>query len=755
MLAAFGFTLGAGPAFGQDGDGSPPIIALRLGEGQEIDLDGRLEEDVWSAAVAIDDFTQQEPTEGTAPSERTEVRAAFDRDALYLGVMVFDDPDGIIAYQRQWDAFLSTDDKFAWVLDTFRDGRTGYSFEINAAGAMSDGIITGSGGGGFGGGRGGGGGGFGGVNRSWDGIWEAHTERRPNGWSAEIRIPFRTLNFDPGADAWGINFQRSIRRRNEEVLWRGFRRNQGLNRLVFAGRLEGLGDLSQGVGLEARASGIASVRHTPVNADPTTFPSDVSLDVSYSVTPSLRASVSFNTDFAEVESDERRVNLTRFPLRFPERRDFFLEGSGVFSFAPASGPQPFFSRRIGLAEGEPIPIGYGGRVTGQLGGTEIGFYQIGTRSHDLLDPGEDEPGTVQNESFTVARLRRRIFEQSSIGAIYTRRGTFRDTSGFAPDDRHTLGVDVEYKTRRFLGSNNFELEGFLVWNSNPDPAENRSFGDLSARGLRVDFPNDAWSGHVSYREFGDAYDPAVGFITRNSFRRVEPRFGWRPRPAIDWLRQLDFAVQFRSQWQLGSGLVEERQWQLDVLGVEFESGDNIELQATRTFEFLDEAFEISDGVEIADGDYTTWEYSVRVRTASRRPVSLFGGITLGEFWNGDRTRLDANVTFRPGPGISIRPQFERNDVRLPQGDFATNLYRLEGSWDPSPWLGLTNQLQYDDVTQEIGLFARLRWILTPGNDLFLVYTHNWQDLDDGLLDETRFVTQSRGGSVKLNYTYRF
>ena len=757
VCAALACAVEPGAADAQDtadsngGDESLPVLqAHLLPDAAEIELDGRLDEDVWRQAAAIADFTQQEPVEGGRPSEETEIRIVFDEDDLYIGAVLYDDPDGVLAYQRQRDASLGTDDRFMWILDTFLDGRTGYFFEINPAGLMGDGILTGGGGGGGGGGFRGWGG------KAWDGIWEARTAMRPDGWSAEIRIPFRTLNFNPELDSWGINFQRTIRRRNEEILWRGHRRNEGLFRPVYAGRLTGLRNLSQGLGLEARPSAIASWRSVPDNADPTTFPRDLSLDVNYSVTSSLRASASINTDFAEVESDQRRVNLTRFPQRFPERRDFFLEGSGVFSFAPRSGPSPFFSRRIGLRSGQQIPIQYGTRLTGQAGRFELGFYQIGTGAHGWFDEGDAAHVSVPRESFTVARAKRRILEQSAVGAIYTRRATSPDSTGHAPATGHTAGLDFEFATRHFMGDNRFEMEAFVVWNSNPDPAVERSFGDLSARGFRLNFPNDVWSGHLSYREFGDDYRPSLGFVTRNGFRRVEPRIGWAPRPeSIDWLRQLDFAVQFRNLTQLGTGIVEERQWQLDLLELDLESGDNVSLEATRTTEYLDYSFEVSDGVDILPGEYTSWEWQVRGRTTGRRRVSAFASMSWGGFWDGDRTRVNARATFRPNPGISVSASFEHNDVSLPRGDFSADVYELEGQWNANQWIGATSQLQYDNESGVLGLFARLRWIVRPGNDVFLVYTHNWRNLGMGILDNRDLITLSRGASVKVNYTYRF
>jgi len=737
--------LAPGRGVAQDSDGpteptSPGtavLVASPVAPGQEIDLDGALTEDAWTTATPITDFTQQEPTEGGVPSEDTEIRVVIDGEALYIGAMFFDNPEGILAHQKRRDQGLGTDDRFMWILDTFLDGRTGYFFEINPAGLMGDGLLTGGGGGGRGGG------GFG-VNKAWDGVWEAQVQRLDDGWSAEIRIPWGTLNFDPAADTWGINFQRTIRRRNEEILWTGFRRNQGLRRPIHAGRLTGLRNMSQGIGLEVKPYAVAGWATDNELADPTSYPRDIGFDVGYSITPSLRAAASVNTDFAEVEVDERRVNLTRFPERFPEQRDFFLEGSGVFEFAGRNGVSPYFSRRIGLRDGEAVPIQYGARLGGQAGPYELGFLQVGTDGHLGFD----------GESFTVARLKRGIFEQSALGAIYTRRSGGRDTTGIEPEDNHTFGMDVDLWTSRLFGDQNFQFEAFFAWNSNPDPLIDRSTSDLTARGIRLNYPNDVWQGHVSYREFGDAYDPAIGFVTRNDFRRVEPRIGWHPRPNIPWIRQFQFDTQFRYLEALGSGRPEERMWEFGLFGIEFESGDDFNVELSHLYEFLDDPFEISDGIDIESGGYRNWEWEVRGRTASRRTVSANGNIRGGGFWSGTRFGYELGLDYRPVPGITLGTEYERNEVDLPQGDFDTNLFRLTGAWDISPWASVTGNVQYDDVSEIMGLFLRARWILAPGNDLYLVYTQNWLNLGADPLDR-RFSTLSRGGSTKLNYTFRF
>lgn len=771
-------TLGNGPVLAQepaaDGGASSansslaPLIAHRPEGDLEISMDGRLDEAVWQEATPITDFTQQEPVEGGRPSEETEIRVLFDADNLYIGVVIYDDPEGILAFQRERDAGLNTDDRFMWILDTFLDGRTGYFFEINAAGLMGDGVIS-EGGGGGGGGFGGGGGG-GGTNKAWDGIWEAQTFIRPDGWSAEIQIPFRTLNFNPDQSEWGINFQRTIRRRNEEILWRGHQRNQGLRNPIFAGRLTGLSGLSQGLGLEAVPSTVVNWRNIPDNAaitlDPEakdhTFPTDISLDLNYSLTSSLRASLSLNTDFAEVESDQRRVNLTRFAVRFPEQRDFFLEGSGVFSFAPNGGPSPFYSRAIGINQGQQVPINYGTRLTGQAGPFELGFYQIGTGRLDYFDTDDEAEATVPREDFTVARVKRQFFEQSSLGVIYTRRHTAADPSGFAPIDRHTAGIDLDLKTRYFMGDKNATFSAYYAMNSNPlasdDPDwEDLGLSKLSSWGARVGYPNDVWDGHVSYREFGDDFDPAVGFVTRNNFRRVNARGAWSPRvPSVSWLRELNFEAQLSTQNTIDTGILEEREWQFKVLGLNLESGDGFDLNINRKYEYLDSEFEVSEDVPVFPGEYTNWEYRLGARTSGRRRVSLFGSIGTSGFWDGDRNQSQARITFRPTPGVSLSTNFEYNSVEMPSGSFTASLYEVSGDWNPSPWVSITNQLQYDDQSELVGLFARLRWIVKPGNDVYVVYSHNWQYVD--LLaspNERQLVTLSRGASFKVNYTYRF
>jgi hypothetical protein len=676
-------------------------------------------------------FLQTEPVEGGPASERSEVRVAYDSDHLYIGARLADsDPAGILGHQRQRDAGLGSDDRFMWILDTFLDGRSGYFFEINPAGLMGDGLLrTGSGQT---------------INKSWDGIWEARVHRGDFGWSAEIRIPFRTLNFDTSIDTWGINFQRTVRRKNEELLWSGHRRNQGLFRPVNAGRVSGLQGLSQGIGLEAKPYAAAAWKFD--EALGTSVPADVGIDVTYSLTSSLRSAMTVNTDFAETEVDQRRVNLTRFPLFFPEQRAFFLEGSSVFNFASTSGVTPFFSRRIGLAEGEPIPIRVGARLGGQAGDYDLGFLQIQTGGH-AAQPAE---------TFTVARVKRNILAQSTIGMIYTRReGAAKALDGpFDVDDvdlasGQTLGVDLDLFTSSFRGDTNLQFEAFWVGHTESVGTRSTTLDDRSAYGVRVNYPNDIWRAHVSYRQLGEAYDPAIGFTQRNGFRRLQPSLTFAPRPeALASVRQLEFEAFFERLTDLDDRLL-TRSVNLKPLGVRFHSGDAIDVDIRNGYERLDAVFEISEGVVLPVGDYDFTGWEVSARTASRRLVSTRASYGRGGFWSGNRRSLSLDLTLRPAPGITFSTDWERDAVELREGRFNTNLVRFNGAWHASPWISLTGNVQYDDVSELLGLYTRLRWILEPGSDLFLVYTHNWQNDPRGL------VTVSRGATTKLNYTHRF
>ena len=574
------------------------MTAFGLEVEERIELDGILDEPAWQRAVPAADFRQQDPDNGEPATEPTEVRIMYDKDTLYMGVTCFDsEPDKWLGFQRGRDGGLGSDDRFQWTIDTFLDGRTGYFFEMNPSGLMAD-ALQGS---------------ANANNRQWDGIWNARARRSEIGWTLEIAIPFRTLNFNPGSDTWGINFQRTVRRKNEESLWMGWARNQGLRRMSNAGHVTGIREVTQGHGLDIKPYLVATSQATPGRANAqTNHDAGAGVDFFYNVTPGLRANLTVNTDFAQAEVDQRQTNLTRFSLFFPEKRDFFLDGSLFFNFADGGAGgggggapvdlAPFFSRRIGLNENnEPQPINFGGKLTGQAGAFDVGVLQVQTR----------EDGLAYGEDFTVMRVKRRLLRQSSVGAIYTRRGA----RGAPVDDRHTAGLDFQLATSSFLGSDNLDFNGFFVKTPNPGrPGRDAAFA------LQLDYPNDPFSAQMEFREVQENYDAAVGFTRRVGFREYDPRVTFSPRPRQHpWIRNFNFEGEYDLFVDPITNRTQTREFDVTLLEIETHSQDSFKVGVTPTYERLDEDFEIAPNITLPVGnEYSFTRYTVEAQTAGRR-----------------------------------------------------------------------------------------------------------------------------------------
>jgi hypothetical protein len=712
------------------------VAVTRLQAIDVIRLDGVLDEAVWQRVSAATGFTQREPNVGDPATEPTEVRVVIDADRIILGVMLHDSqPDRVFGNQMQRDQSFDSDDRFIWTFDTFANGRTGYFFEVNPLGAMGDGLIDPASGDGE----------FGvGINRSWDGIWTARVRRLVNGWSAEVEIPFKTLNFDPEGRTWGVNFQRTLRRLNEESLWTGFARNQGLARMVNAGRLAGLDGLSQGVGLALRPYGVATLSSAPGRGLPAQdAAATAGLDAFYNLTPALRANLSVNTDFAETEVDRRRVNLTRFPLFFEEKRDFFLEGSSFFDFSREGGEAivPFFSRRIGLdSSGRPQRVELGGKLTGQAGPWDIGVLQI--RTADTTPTGVAV--TSPAEDFSVVRIRRRLFEQSYVGGLYTRRALReRDASA-----AQTAGADFAFQTSRFRTNRNLALSGYFVNTTQP-----AGVGKGSAYGVRAAYPNEPVTLELAAQAIEPNYDPAVGFVERRAYLRLNPTAEWAPRLRNHpWIRGFEFS--------LDANLLNDfenrpltRAVQLPDVEMNFQDGGRVSFEVNHQFERLEEDFEISDGVILpAGGRYEFTNYQLSAASSDRRVVAVDSDFTFGGFFSGSRRELTIEFSARPRRGVSMALEVEQNTLRLAEGSFSAAVYRAQINTQASPWVSIANTLQYDTVSRQMGWQLRFRWIERPGTDLFVVYTHNWQETGPPL--PRRLSTLDQRLATKLVYTIR-
>lgn len=469
-----------------------------------VTLDGVLDEPMWRAAPTIGELTQRQPDEGQPPTQRTDITLLYDEDHLYIGVVAHDsEPHRVIGTQMARDVSISSDDRVEILLDTFRDQRSAFYFATNPAGALVDGLVA-----------------NGQLNADWDAIWDVRTRRTEEGWTAEFAIPFKSLSFPSTGSVWGFNVTRHVYRRLEENRWSGARLDTQLYQLSEAGTITNLEGLTQGIGLDVRP--FLAGRWLRTDGDPDGS-GEPGLDLFYNITPSLKLTATFNTDFGETEVDARQINLSRFSLLFPEKRSFFLQGAGVFNFA-STGPEPaggipptgadvypFFSRRIGLLDGQEVPLDAGVKLTGTVGRTDVGL--LGVRTGDLDD-------VVGEKTFLVGRVKRNLLQESYVGAIFTAGDPAAGQSG------QTYGVDMRLATTRFLGrQNNVVVNGYAVRSVN----EGVSGRDWSF-GLSAHYPNDRFNAQVAYREIQENFDPALGFVQRGNVRLFRAAGSYNPRP---------------------------------------------------------------------------------------------------------------------------------------------------------------------------------------------------------------------------------
>jgi hypothetical protein len=587
------------------------------------------------------------------------------------------------------------------------------------------------------------------VNRSWDGIWMVRVRRLADRWTVEMEVPFRTLNFNPELTSWGINFQRTIRRKAEETVWTGHMRNEGVANMSTAGRLEGLSGMSQGIGLDVKPYAVGNLSRAPGRGAPGQIGSgDAGIDLLYNVTPALRATLSVNTDFAETEVDERQVNLTQFPLFFEEKRDFFLQGATYFDFAREIGNQvtPFFSRRIGLDdEGVPQPIDVGAKLTGQAGAFDIGALHVRTRDTPT-DAGAD---------FSVMRVRRRFGQESYAGVLYTRRDDRRAGASVL----QTAGLDAVLRTSRFRGSQTVEWSSWFIHTTNPlepgssSEAQSATEGGNIGRGSRLAFPNDPFYFDFSYRELQENYDPAVGFMQRRGIRRYNPEVGYTFRFGDHpWLQSWQVEVDWDVLYDKDNRRVAETN-QLKPVTIVFADGSEFAYEIHPTYERLLQDFAISEGVVLPAGSaYEFTRHEIGGGMSDRYPVSVGADLALGRFFSGTNHEYQLTVSVRPAAGVALQFEGQRNVLRLSEGSFRTHLFRATANTQVSPWLSLVNNLQYDDVSRSLGWQMRFRWTQRPGNDVFFVYTQNWQEFERP--EGRSFQTLDGRAAAKIVYTLR-
>jgi len=677
--------------------GAPPPVEALLTPGP-IRIDGRLDDPGWSAGGVIGDLVQQSPVPGGPTPYHTEVRLLTDGKTLFVGVRAHDpDPGRIAIHTMQKDADLAADDTITLVLDTFGDHRTGYYFRINAAGARYDGLIvdheT--------------------VSPDWDGIWEAAVGVDADGWTLEVAIPGPTLRFAPGTAAWGFNVERSVARDRTALRWTGTTLDARISDMRRAGSLLLPGGLGQGIGLSITPYGL--VRHdTDFVLDDSDLTGDAGVDVAYGLTEQLSGVLTVNTDFAETEVDTRQINLTRFPLFYPEKRYFFVEGANQFDFGIGLNEDfvPFFSRRIGLFNDERVPIDAGAKIIGRQGRWGIGVLDVRTG---------DAPQAPATNLF-AGRATYDVDDHLRLGAI----GTRGDPDGVS--DNWLGGLDAVWRTSTLFGDKNFAVGGW--WSrTGGDPPEGDPGGRPDGWGFKVDYPNDLWDYALVVKTFGDSLDPALGFLPRPGVRFYRTGLSFRPRPSGGFwdgkVRQFFFEL-YPTYITDHSGEVESWEVFTAPFNVESPAGAHLEANWIPTFERLDVPFEVSPGVIIPEGAYHFTRYRAEASTRPDRAIQGGGAVWFGDFYDGRLTQIEGFTRYAERSGhLQLEVDGLHIQGDLPEGDFISRLWQLKTAYSFSPDLVLSLYGQYDSLSRNIGVNARMRWTIHPGADLYAVWTRGW------------------------------
>ena len=735
------------PVAGQEqpeaGAERPTMAATRVDQGPTVD--GDLGDRAWQASDVGTDFMQHEPLDGVPATEQTEVRVVFTDGTIFFGITAFDaNPAAIVAKEMERDSRIYRDDSIILLLDTFHDRRNAYAFETNLNGARTDTLVTDEG-------RD--------LNLEWDGIWSVASRKTALGWTAEIAIPISTLRFDPAAPAWGFNVQRHIAHKREMTHWSGLPREVGVlgqigsevqpvHRVSMAGELTGLTGLtglSQSAQLQIKPYVIGDASEDPrLDLDPASE-GDYGLDLKWGVTRSLALDLTYNTDFAEVEVDELQTNLTRFSLYFPEKRDFFLENAGIFDFGPPHRRfyeppvlKAFFSRRVGLDAGQQVPIDWGARLTGRVGGWDIGILRVATAGLDRDD------GTLPPNAFTVARLKRNVGERSSVGAVLTEA---------APDGElanRVAGLDFVYKPGPkvifggFWSSSGISEEPSA--SSENGASANASDAGESAYGLNFDYQGRALTVFLDAQEIEEDYSPKAGFLLRRNVRHLNPQIQWLPRIERGLVRSWFTELNVDYYETLDEGELETQRIEISPIGMRMTTEDRWRLGYVHETENLVEPFEVSPGVVIRPGRYEFATVEVASFTNQSRLFGLRGRISVGDFYSGTQTSGRGSFSLRLSKNLQMETRLVFNDVELPQGAFDVRLYAQIVDFTFTPNLRLNTIVQYNDLSGDLGTNIRLHWIYKPGSDLFVVYNENW------MAEDLRY-RQSTHRQIAVKFTY--
>jgi len=710
---------------------SPPQAApkegARTAEAARVDraprIDGTLDDPLWQSAKPVTDFRQREPHESEPPTEKTEVRILYTRNAVYFGIHCFDsEPSRIIATELRRDVSQDLDDHFEIVIDSNHDRRDAYVFEVNPLGTQNDGLIVEEQGGpGFNGGD---------FDRGWDGVWTSDAHITTDGWTATVEIPFTSLNFTHAMDvAWGLNFKRFIRRKNEEDLWAAYRRIFGITKISEAGELTGINDIGSGRLFIVKPYGVA--RYDQQTGQSPKFPLTGGVDIKYGLSSNLVLNLTGNTDFADTEVDLEPFNLTPFKVLIPEKRQFFLENAGVFNFDIGDQDQLFFSRQIGIdpVTGQQVPINGGARLTGTFGRTELGMMDVETRSS----------GSTAYANYSILRLKESLWAGSYIGVM----GIDKRSGNLGDSFNQTGGIDTR-------------LVFFKDWFVDAHMAETRSPGSPSGAsdvGASLSYTSNWLDGIVERRKIGPNFNPELGFIERTDSNETYGDLTFKARPEIRGVRELQFEG-FILHAPDTHNVVQTQEWQ-NTFRAEFNNGSYTDDDIVDVFtQRITTPFHIYKNVFIPNGLYHFTRHQFTYTSARDRRFTYNVFERFGSYYGGTLNELRVGANYRPAAKLSFSATETWNKFRLPlpNGKFSVVLASLQTNYSFTRFLTLTSLLQMDTSnTQAVSANFRLRYNYRPDSDLYIIYNVGTQfasiaPANPPQVRETRFA-------VKWTYSF--
>lgn len=695
----------------------PSVNAARISVAEAPNIDGDISDAIWAKAPVISEFYQLEPNERSPASERMEVRVLYDENNLYFSFKAFDsEPSKINATIKARDGSVGKDDFVRIYLDPYMSRRDGYVFEVNPLGSRTDGLIQ--------------------NNNTflyeWDTIWAAKAQIVADGWQVEVAIPFRSISYDPGKGDWGFDLFRMIRRKNERIRWSQINNSLPGVDVSKSGTMSGITDTAKGLGLDLQVYGTGTYKHRWSDPKEDDLRFEPSGNAYYKITPALTGTLTFNTDFSDTPMDARQINTGRFGLFYPETRDFFLQDAAVFEFggnniANDRNGQPFFSRNIGLVGSDPVDIIAGGKLSGNIGSLGVGALIVDTSGTETLD----------GQVLAAARVTQPIFGESKIGLMMTH----GDPTGIT--ENTVAGGDFQFRNSNLIPGKTIKADFFYE----------RSFSDTvpddDTFGVALAFPNEPFGARFMFKEVGENFYPALGFVNRPGIRFYDGNFYTVQRWGSDaTLRWLEAGTWYNFVTDLNDNLQsrENGVW----AGAMLPSGDMLNTNIWNDYERVDVGFMLPRGVFVPAGEYTWTAGNLYFESSPSRPISVAAEVVCCSFFDGDRINTFLYVNWRPDSTWDIGIEHRFTNINLPTGDLEFQIWAGNIKINFTPDMQLLTQIQYDNISEGFGLSARYRWEFDPGSELFVSLGES-AELRQGM----HYSSDTTQLSVRLGHLMRF